>query len=459
MTRPVSATAALWGALVLTTGANDDTGTCSASNGCAKVASGWAQGEEMRPSDRSCTEVLEALQVGSLKVHQRKEPAVVVGVHDAAEWDVEMLSRAKMRSNFGSTRVQVFSPSQAALLGGQTARIHPLRHVLSKLKDQKHLVYVFDKDFFNNASVRSAFPVPQSLKVPNSEQRLCLGGPRAGTQFHSHGSAFLSLLAGRKRWYLHGPGSLPKASAAALHRNVSAWELELLPTLPSSMTPISCIQHAGDTLFVPDSWSHATVNLDETIAVAWQQPTASSSNCGKTAGVDSMDFMCIQQAFATVPYMSAAEQPQRYRHLFEAADKITDGFPAGFLRHLGPYWKVSQDAGALFTKQLKRVKDFLKVAEPHSDDAILGTALAKSLLDAAFNAQKDTGPAAKLLISAMKKAPEAGVGAALAKIFGSKGQWKQAADLLEQHLDYFADDADAATMLGQARNWAANPPR
>jgi hypothetical protein len=32
-----------------------------------------------------------------------------------------------------------------------------------------------------------------------------------------------------------------------------------------------CTQHAGDLLFVPGLWNHATVNLGETIAVAWRE--------------------------------------------------------------------------------------------------------------------------------------------------------------------------------------------
>lgn len=32
-----------------------------------------------------------------------------------------------------------------------------------------------------------------------------------------------------------------------------------------------CTQHAGDLLFVPGLWNHATVNLGETVAVAWRE--------------------------------------------------------------------------------------------------------------------------------------------------------------------------------------------
>ena len=32
-----------------------------------------------------------------------------------------------------------------------------------------------------------------------------------------------------------------------------------------------CTQHGGDLLFVPGLWNHATVNLGETVAVAWRE--------------------------------------------------------------------------------------------------------------------------------------------------------------------------------------------
>ena len=32
-----------------------------------------------------------------------------------------------------------------------------------------------------------------------------------------------------------------------------------------------CTQHAGDLLFVPGLWHHATVNLGETVALAWRE--------------------------------------------------------------------------------------------------------------------------------------------------------------------------------------------
>ena len=32
--------------------------------------------------------------------------------------------------------------------------------------------------------------------------------------------------------------------------------------------PAECVQHTGEVLYVPAMWSHATINLDESIGLA-----------------------------------------------------------------------------------------------------------------------------------------------------------------------------------------------
>eukprot|EP00913_Durusdinium_trenchii_P009572 g8993.t1 len=186
-----------------------------------------------------------------------------------------------MRSAFGDTALKVFSPAQAALLDGQTSRLHPLRHILSKLGGPQQ-IYVFDNDFFLNATRRTmrSWDVPNCpstpkewLRMSNAKAFLTLGGPLSGTQFHSHGPAFLLLASGKKRWYLHPPGRFPNRSAVALHRPMTFFETKVLDALEDSV-PLSCVQSAGDAIFVPDGWSHATINVEKTLGVAWQRTTS-----------------------------------------------------------------------------------------------------------------------------------------------------------------------------------------
>ena len=58
---------------------------------------------------------------------------------------------------------------------------------------------------------------------------------------------------------MHAPGHFPNATARTLHRPVSAFEQDVLPNL--DLPPLTCVQQAGDAVFVPDGWSHATINV------------------------------------------------------------------------------------------------------------------------------------------------------------------------------------------------------
>eukprot|EP00420_Gonyaulax_spinifera_P014126 CAMPEP_0197913136 /NCGR_PEP_ID=MMETSP1439-20131203/76112_1 /TAXON_ID=66791 /ORGANISM="Gonyaulax spinifera, Strain CCMP409" /LENGTH=282 /DNA_ID=CAMNT_0043534969 /DNA_START=81 /DNA_END=925 /DNA_ORIENTATION=- len=282
--------------------------------------------------------------------------------------------------------------------------------------------------------------------MSGGDQLLTMGGPRSGTQFHAHGSAFLTLLAGRKRWYLHRPGKVPQATARTLSQQVSAWERDVLPDLGSE-APISCVQHAGETVFVPDSWAHATSNIEDTVGVAWQRFTAATDTCKQ-----GNDYMCLVQKFVTAERMIPQQQPARFRELFKAAEELTGGFAAGFIRFLGPYWRVAPEAKDVFKRQLDHVKQRLKEAEPHTDDAVLAAALMKALVDALWTAKPDkTDKAAAFLLSASKKAPEAGILPPLAQLYAKSGKWKEATEQLERHLVYFPDDPTSAQMLSQAR--------
>lgn len=52
---------------------------------------------------------------------------------------------------------------------------------------------------------------------------------------------------------------------------ITDWLDQVLPLLPDSMRPIEAIQNAGDLMYVPEGWSHAVVNIDDTVAVSFQR--------------------------------------------------------------------------------------------------------------------------------------------------------------------------------------------
>jgi len=102
--------------------------------------------------------------------------------------------------------------------------------------------------------------------------------------FHRHDAALNVVVFGSKRWMLFPPMPVdgqPGADKAAFSK--ASWlnptaatstdfaELQLQRLRDEGFGIDVCTQHAGDLLFVPGLWHHATVNLGETVALAWRE--------------------------------------------------------------------------------------------------------------------------------------------------------------------------------------------
>ena len=85
-----------------------------------------------------------------------------------------------------------------------------------------------------------------------------VGVPGSGAPFHFHQEAFNVLLTGSKLWVFREP---PRATMSTEHP---------LVTMSSGLTKgdRTCVQRADDVMFVPDSWSHLVLNLEDTVALA-----------------------------------------------------------------------------------------------------------------------------------------------------------------------------------------------
>ena len=76
-------------------------------------------------------------------------------------------------------------------------------------------------------------------------------------QAHFHGAAINGLAFGAKLWRLAPPWRATYATAPAFF----AFREEA----PGART---CVQRAGDVLFVPNNWGHAVLNLRTSVGVA-----------------------------------------------------------------------------------------------------------------------------------------------------------------------------------------------
>ena len=129
------------------------------------------------------------------------------------------------------------------------------------------------------------FPRPVQFIVGAENQREAnmafgVGGSGSGVNFHQHGAVFLSLLHGRKRWWLRDPAAgRPRFTPG---RSTAEWFREEWPAVLRAAAggaeaddggaPLppgyhDCAQRPGEVLYLPPRWWHATMNVGDTVSV------------------------------------------------------------------------------------------------------------------------------------------------------------------------------------------------
>lgn len=117
-----------------------------------------------------------------------------------------------------------------------------------------------------------------------------------GLPMHSHGKTWLAVVFGAKSWYVYPPGfGVPHHVSKAFSslQSVKHWQTNIFtqylqhlpkpmlfnrstlrmtknPLATSDVQPLYCLQRAGEIVYLPDLWSHLTVNEGETIAYGGQ---------------------------------------------------------------------------------------------------------------------------------------------------------------------------------------------
>ncbi|GAB1300732.1 JmjC domain-containing protein 8 [Apodemus speciosus] len=68
-----------------------------------------------------------------------------------------------------------------------------------------------------------------------------------------------------ERWFLYPPEKTPEFHP---NKTTLAWLLEIYPSLVPSARPLECTIKAGEVLYFPDRWWHATLNLDTSVFIS-----------------------------------------------------------------------------------------------------------------------------------------------------------------------------------------------
>ena len=108
--------------------------------------------------------------------------------------------------------------------------------------------------------------------IQSPDVQLAIGPPRSGAPVHFHRAAVNTLAYGRKRWFLFPPDAAHQSILASSHWLQQEYSTHSKALFSGGETPIECVQSAGDALFVPNGWAHATINVDFSVAVALELP-------------------------------------------------------------------------------------------------------------------------------------------------------------------------------------------
>lgn len=159
-------------------------------------------------------------------------------------------------------------------------------------------MYLFDHDYGENApTLLDDYAIPEVfhedffalLDKRPSFRWLLAGPPRSGATFHkdpNYTSAWNAVITGSKKWVLYPPDFTPPGVGqsedgleVASPVSIVEWFLNFYERPANSKKSkttnakrknnevIECILHAGEMIFVPNTWWHTVINLEESIAI------------------------------------------------------------------------------------------------------------------------------------------------------------------------------------------------
>ena len=86
------------------------------------------------------------------------------------------------------------------------------------------------------------------------------GGRGSGVSLHSHTNSWNALIEGRKRWYLLPPHAVYGRTGLPMAEWLDSKFYRLLKE-----DTIRCTQERGETLWVPQDWTHGVINVDDVV--------------------------------------------------------------------------------------------------------------------------------------------------------------------------------------------------
>lgn len=181
----------------------------------------------------------------------------------------------------GELQVAVGAMPYASLYGAAPPRRQTIRDFVATsitaapptAEPQQSPLYVFDGQVMgNHPELEATLPPPREYIGDNLVlKQLMLGGPGSGAAPHFHGHAINILARGRKRWMFFA-----QPEAFFWFGTAQAWWSEWQALQGGNRAAVhspmgrSCVQRAGDVVYVPAGWGHAVINEEAVIAAAYE---------------------------------------------------------------------------------------------------------------------------------------------------------------------------------------------
>lgn len=104
----------------------------------------------------------------------------------------------------------------------------------------------------------------------SSSLTFALGPTGTGINFHYHKDGWNEVIHGRKRWLFYPPTIGVPPNGYNQWESAKSWFDLNYHRLSASELPFECVQYPGETMYVPEDWYHATLNIGDTLALAGQ---------------------------------------------------------------------------------------------------------------------------------------------------------------------------------------------